>query len=557
MTKLYLPKTTDVQWSEEQQAVFEWFTYGSDHLLVRARAGTGKTTTLIEGVKRAPERSKCVAAFNAAIKDELVARLQGTHVHAKTLHALGFACIRQHWRKLKKEPVSKTRAGDLAAAAAKEILKRESMTKEKVPWRTLRIIEAMHTAIRGILGDPLIRWTDEGEGKLRVFDWLLAWNSAWEEIPDGDFWNVERCAEAAWEAVQLAKIESTEVDFADMLFLPLAMDWVRPKYDLMVVDEAQDMSQLQLELALQLCRGRFALVGDDRQAIYGFRGADVGCLDRLKEELNASELTLTTTYRCPLSVVEIAREFVPDLRPKPEAEVGSAPERVSEETLLQQIEPGDFLLSRTNAPLATWYLRLLRTGIPVYIKGLDMGVRAKNLAVMLAEQLPQMSLDLLTQALERWEEKQLARIRARAKGPIDELVAAKLEKLMDDCEVLRAYIKGSRDYQNLIGRLTTCGVKDDQPVTGAVMCSSVHKAKGLEANRVWLVGTSFRGDINDPSEESNICYVAVTRSKSELYLLGSTWKTFFYGRQAADARQQKRQQQYNSGVWDEDELDEG
>jgi len=104
-----------------------------------------------------------------------------------------------------------------------------------------------------------------------------------------------------------------------------------PTYDLVVVDEAQDMTASQLQLAIQSCRkgGRIAIVGDDRQAIYSFRGADSKSLDRLKGILKAKELGLTTTYRCPKRVVEIASRYVPDfraaLRP-PRASSSTAPE---------------------------------------------------------------------------------------------------------------------------------------------------------------------------------------------------------------------------------------
>ena len=70
---------------------------------------------------------------------------------------------------------------------------------------------------------------------------------------------------------------------------------------MVVVDEAQDMTSAQLEIAVGACKrgGRVVIVGDDRQAIYGFRGADSGGLDRLKKLLKAKELGLTTTYRLP------------------------------------------------------------------------------------------------------------------------------------------------------------------------------------------------------------------------------------------------------------------
>jgi superfamily I DNA/RNA helicase len=46
-----------------------------------------------------------------------------------------------------------------------------------------------------------------------------------------------------------------------------------------------------------------------------------------------------------------------------------------------------------------------------------------------------------------------------------------------------------------------------------ITCSSVHRAKGLEAERVFVLAKTLRTD-ND--EERNISYVAITRAKSSL-----------------------------------------
>jgi len=83
-------------------------------------------------------------------------------------------------------------------------------------------------------------------------------------------------ANRASKAVELAKQKSPLIDFADMIFLPVALKLIRPWFDMVVVDEAQDMTSAQLEIAVGACKrgGRVVIVGDDRQAIYGFRGAD-------------------------------------------------------------------------------------------------------------------------------------------------------------------------------------------------------------------------------------------------------------------------------------------
>lgn len=82
-------------WSNQQNAIFRWFESGGNgNLVVKARAGTGKTTTIIEAVKRAPEKTILLAAFNKRIAEELTARIGDCpHIEAKTLHAIGFMLV--------------------------------------------------------------------------------------------------------------------------------------------------------------------------------------------------------------------------------------------------------------------------------------------------------------------------------------------------------------------------------------------------------------------------------------------------------------------------------
>lgn len=64
-------------WSAQQEAIFTWFKTneltprsngGAQHLIVRARVGTGKSTTIREGVKQAPERFILIGAFSKDIQ---------------------------------------------------------------------------------------------------------------------------------------------------------------------------------------------------------------------------------------------------------------------------------------------------------------------------------------------------------------------------------------------------------------------------------------------------------------------------------------------------------
>src|SRR5690606_8710435 len=78
------------------------------------------------------------------------------------------------------------------------------------------------------------------------------------------------------EAMNLALEKDGTIDFDDMIFVPVRNNWVRAWYNVVIVDECQDMNAAQIEMALRACKkgGRIIVVGDEKQAIYGFRGAD-------------------------------------------------------------------------------------------------------------------------------------------------------------------------------------------------------------------------------------------------------------------------------------------
>jgi superfamily I DNA/RNA helicase len=103
--------------SAQQQSIFDWFASGTGNLVVQARAGTGKTTTILAAVRRAPEKRIMLCAFNKLIADELTSRVADLRprVEAKTLHSLGFDCLKRAWRGVR---VDADRGGRLARAAA-------------------------------------------------------------------------------------------------------------------------------------------------------------------------------------------------------------------------------------------------------------------------------------------------------------------------------------------------------------------------------------------------------------------------------------------------------
>lgn len=316
-----------------------------------------------------------------------------------------------------------------------------------------------------------------------------------------------------------------------MIFLPIRNRWLRPRYDLVVVDEAQDMSAAQLEIATGMLNpgGRMCVVGDDRQALYGFRGADTESLSRLKLALKARELGLNTTYRCGVAIVREAQLLVPDIEPRPNAHEGAV-SASTVDVMMQEAVPGDYILSRTNAPLIKVALSMIRAGRRARVEGRDIGAGLRSIARKLATGPAATSMPKWLQKLGNWEYKEATRAEAAN-------LAGKVDQIHDQADTLRALADGVSSVREIEMRIESIFADGG----GAhIVCSSVHKAKGLESERVYLLRDTMQPPVAcvcghrhiglpckcgcdhytpDPRkqiEESNILYVGITRAKNEL-----------------------------------------
>ncbi len=486
-------------WSGQQGDIFEWFENGAvaspydvcppRHLVVRARAGTGKTTTIVEGVNRAPESSILVCAFNKRIAEVLNQKIKNPKAEAKTLHSVGYAAIRRQWRGV---PVAKMseRADSLTNA----------ICAKGTPLQIRRLVSQLHTKGRDMFPTG---YSLETLTNLALF---------FDYVPDEGWgsYNLEFVVARALECMILAKHNDPDyrigIDFADMIFLPLAWKLLTKDYDLVVVDEAQDLTVAQLEIAQRICNGRICVVGDDKQAIYGFRGADSQSLDRLKRELGAAELPLTTTYRCCQEVVRRAQRLVPDI-----IAASTNPEGVVDgleglDALLEAAEAGQFILSRLNAPLVGITLGLLRKGKRARMAGRDIGVGIQSVI----KKLHASSIEDMGVKLTAWEAKNVTRYASFGQLEL-------VDRTHDQAAMIRSLAESADTLDDLSNRIEWL-FSDDTEDHEQVLCSSVHKAKGLEAGRVYVLQESFyrRGDT---IEERNIEYVANTRAIKHLTIV--------------------------------------
>lgn len=505
-------ESTSIPLSSQQKNVIEFVCKDDRNLVVRARAGTGKTFTICralgEYTQQRADDEILVAAFNKTIKQELERKLRGSGVQVMTLNSAGYRAVLSQWR-------------GVGLNSARGLRLAQQACGEQAPEDMVTLVRKLASLGKNCLPKIKLRSADtdpapEHLGQLieLALEFELDPDPAW--VDDG--WTVQRVAECAQKAMWAALTRDTEIDFDDQIFVAVANGFARPTYDLVVIDEAQDMNMAQLSLAYRLCKpatqgGRIVVVGDDRQAIYRFRGADSGALDRLKKALNAQELPLTITYRCAAAIVEEAQALVPDYQAAPGAPAGVV-RRATEKEFYDLAATGDAVLSRRNAELAIACMRLLKAGKRARIEGKDIGQQLiKLVASFKARDWPDFG-----KKLERWRQREVGKIQTKLKGKPVEVLAEACERIHDQADTLHSFGEGLKSVAELQRRIEELFKDSDECTTPAIVCSSVHKAKGLEWTRVWLLDWTFgsKGKRTSASEEANIEYVAITRAKSEL-----------------------------------------
>lgn len=235
--------------------------------------------------------------------------------------------------------------------------------------------------------------------------------------------------------------------------------------------------------------------------IYSWRGADSNMLDVLRNRLNPKELTLPICYRCPIKVVRRAQEFVPDIQPFDKAAPGEI-HNINVSELMTLPQPGDAIISRTNAPLIKQCLKLLKAGKPANILGRDIG---DGLFYLVKKSKKKTVVDLLKWLL-KWEKEEKEKILIKYPNASTEVISDKAECIRMFCEDAESI----EDIKENIKKLFQDG--DNSKV---ILHSSVHRAKGSEYDNVFIFADTLRGGTE---EEENIHYVAITRAKKRLYM---------------------------------------
>lgn len=489
--------TNTRKWSKYQTAIFDWVKNPiNGSCTVNAVAGSGKTTTIVECANIVGNSGLSILflAFNKSIVSELRNRLPNS-VDCKTLHSHGFRALmkavkgrintdERKWGDYIKNNLSVLSCMTFPNDTEGEILRNSFISNCK-----------------NLLDKCRVNLVKSGETR-RIED--IAYHFGYDLLGD-EVSVVSTCLSTAYRL-------DTTIDFVDMITTSVfsAKRYI-PKYDLIFVDEAQDLNKAQQELLLASLapNGRFVAVGDPMQAINGFAGADCDSFANLTRKADNHELPLSVCYRCGKAQIDLAKQYVPYIN----AFEGACEGEVKRTTRFDGLTAGDMILCRKSAPLVSLCLKLLANGISANVKGRDICEGLKTLVNKTKARTVAKLMEKLDHEIE------LAIRRAERKG-MDANTASFVVTLQDKVECINIIAGTCYSVSEVIARLDTLFA--DNISGNVVTLSTVHKAKGLEADNVWIVVPNklplrFKGQQNwEYQQELNLCYVAYTRAKKVL-----------------------------------------
>lgn len=499
--------------SPQQAAIFLEVQLAPTNLLIEAVAGAGKTTTLVE-VCKFISGNAVFLAFNKKIATDIGLKLRAAGIEertvkASTFHAAGFAA----WRR------------EAPGVRVNDEKSDQLMDELKVPQHLRAFVSTLASlakqAVYGVAFRPQGRddWLDMID-YYDVSDKLTPGATTLDQqAAEGIDWTERLLVESVNRADQL-------IDFDDMIWVPLVRGVRFWQYDWVLVDEAQDTNAARRMMAESMLRsgGRLIAVGDRHQAIYGFTGADADALDLVATTFGCKHMPLTTTYRCPKAVVRHAQQWVSHIEAAesaPEGTVRTITKTEFEHQYLTErdnlgeikIRPSDAILCRNTKPLVQLAFDLIRRKIPCHVEGREIG---KGLLALARRWRSAQTIGQLEEKLHEYRATERTRLHNKK---------AKLGVIEDKVDTLFVLME-QLDPTDTVWSLEQIVNDLFQDSTGqqrpSVTLSTVHKAKGREWDRVFLLGrdelmpSKYAVQPWQQEQERNLCYVAVTRAKREL-----------------------------------------
>jgi DNA helicase-2/ATP-dependent DNA helicase PcrA len=521
---------------------------------VMAGAGTGKTRAITHRIAYAiatgvTDSAKTLAlTFTARAAGEMRARLRTLEIPnaaARTFHSAALKQLMYFW------PYS------LGGSFPTLLIMKSGLIGEAI-LRSNLALAPQASVLRDIASE--IEWAkvlevspsdyvERALGAGRIVRFLATVNSAVKSDKSNSE-NLEKIAKI-YQAYETLKHQERTVDFEDVLLLTVGMleedrdvkERVRDQYRFFTVDEYQDVSPLQQRL-LNLWLGNredICVVGDAAQTIYSFAGASSAFLLSFPKRFpDAKVIRLSRGYRSTPEILHTANAVLRHGNPNPEnllelssmnphgvkpavTGYGATNDEIQNVvTQIQQVISTDFksgksenqktpevaILARTNSQLVGFEQELKRRKIETQLKSSERffertDVRDAMKVIRSASVLPTEEVD--------WYE-DLGSV-LKPFGESDFVVAFRrlaAEMKSDGANSLRTFLRELEERAD----------QNNPPVLAGVVLATLHSAKGLEWDHVFLVGIN-EGVLpmgNDLDEERRLFYVGLTRAKRQVHL---------------------------------------
>lgn len=483
----------------EQEAILTAARETSASIFVEAYAGCGKTTTLTMIANALPAQPCLALAFNVKIKKELEKRFPD-YFAVLTLNGLGHKA----WGRTinRRCEVDTKKLGRHITA----IMQQNGYTDSDLWFESRDLVTAAMNAGLVPSGFPYKGLVPDIQ-------------DAWADIADDIGLRPSQTLLSVARAVLTASVKESfkgVISYEDQIYMPTMFGGTFPRFGLVMVDEAQDLSPLNHIQVKRTAGDRLIIVGDAKQAIYAFRGADSASIQKLLAlRPNWVQLPLHTTFRCGQVIVQNVQDHAPGFIAAPGNPKGQIVNVSSWNwNDIKKLSTGTIaVLCRNNAPLMKMALRLIGKGVRCVVAGRDLlsGIQ-KLCKELFQEKLPS---NMAQDIVRNWAEGEISLALANNKDHKADLIIDKRDcilALLEHCAVTSQL------------HTTLEKIFDDSDANNKVVLSSGHKAKGLEWDTVVhldpdLIPSRYAVRSKNAEalrQEYNLRYVIETRAKSTL-----------------------------------------
>ena len=474
----------DIEFSKYQKDIFEHIKKSKSHLSIEATAGSGKTFSLITALKLIPRFKRSLfLSFSNSIVNTLKEQIP-TGIQASTLHSLGNRFVTQYYPGIRVNPNKYMQlALNLYGKKDKETFKKAYQIQDISSYARMTLTELELREIEKMCDKYDIMYSDD-------------------------------TIEKAIELIEEDQYPSS-IDFADMIYMPAVNEsMIRDQFDYVFLDEAQDCSNAQIQFVQHLLKpniGRLISIGDSEQSIYSFSGADIEAFNTLKSIPNTIELPLSVSYRCSKRVVEEARKLSNKIESSKDAQEGEV-----RTGFFNEIEEGDMVIARNNAPLIDCYFQLIESGKKAKIYGRDIEKGIVQIAERCMHRIHDRFIENLYSELDKVLDDL---VKKGVKQPSKHVRFGNMADKVELLEIVANKCNSTSEIVPLIKDMFTENLNE------GVKLMTCHKAKGLENDTVFIMD-KYKGKHLIPSQyatqkwqleqEKNLQFVAVTRAKNKL-----------------------------------------